>query len=158
MKCYGYDLPTMKGRILVDFSGHRYESVPCFHQQGRSKCVALYFKILLAGYLTASNEGSFTDEKLLFSAWFTLFLCMNIHSLIFFFFLRIDMNSQTFSSSFLYDLIIYCIIRRYKAWSVSSHFKIHFYLHAHVPSLDSVGMYSVTFVLLRLTRPEQIWP
>lgn len=119
--------------------------------------VALYFKILLAGYLTASNEGSFTDEKLLFSAWFTLFLCMNIHSL-FFFFLRIDMNSQTFSSSFLYDLIIYCIIRRYKAWSVSLHFKIHFYLHAHVPSLDSVGMYSVTFVLLRLTRPEQIWP
>lgn len=41
-------------------------------------------------------------------------------------FVRIDMNSQTFSSSFLYDLIIYCIIRRYEAWSVSSHFKIHF--------------------------------
>lgn len=70
--------------------------------------VALYFKILLAGYLTASNEGSFTDEKLLFSAWFTLFLCMNIHSFFFFFKNRYEQsNFQLQLSIWSHHLLYY---------------------------------------------------
>lgn len=138
VKCCGCDPLTIKSNGFVDFSRFWNEPVFGFKQDENKNNV---FNNTASRYQSANNRACFTDENLVFSAWFILFIYWNIYGENFC--KNRYQNSLIFSSPLLYDLSMTVFLGNAEAWSVSLCFNTHFLLCAHVPSLASAGMHYV---------------
>lgn len=143
--------------VLVDFSGFEMSLYPVLN---RMKANIMYLKTLQSRIPNCQEHRQFYWWKL--SIW-----CM-IHTLVYEYLQlkksgRIDMksNSLTFSSPFLYDLIITVSLVDTEAWSVSVWFKISFFPTCTC-SKPGFCWYSLCMFVHRSIHPyknrSQIWP